>query len=630
MTLRAIILKGVNLRYGKLQRIKGKIKVKKIVAFDTETHIDEKGNNNFLMCCTYSDEEQRVFYNREDVQNYLLDQDSKTYNIASNLEFDFNVIFFNSEHYYRFEPIINGSRWIAVFYRKFNGKNREKVTFIDSYNYVVMSVEKMGKIVNVPKLNKPCYIGKIPRKDVKARAWINEEEGIFETLEEDEWEYLERYCMRDAEVTYKFCKLLQDGYNQENTTMKITVASSVMELYKRKYLPIELESEEQKFNNVNKLIFAGYYGGRTEIFKRGFVKNLNYYDYNSMYPSVMMEEYPNPNTVVKVKYPHKDVIEYDGVSSVIMDIEDINIPIVPMLKDKLIFPKGRIRGVYTNAEIRECLKNGYVLKKIEWSVYYKKNFLPFKEFILDKYSKRNKYKEEKNPLEIKEKLDMNSLYGKTGQRNVNETTLIDMNDQETYELITNEFSDANITLNDDSKGYMIQEKLCTSNFVRPILAVYTTAMARLKLWKDIQKYDAFYTDTDSFITRREVAESKLLGLVKKEYFIKRGILVKPKMYSLVRSKESGETEEEYEKNKNIVRLKGVPRANIQVFNDILENGHTTFMKFSKAKESIKRGINPMTKTMLTKEINLEDDKRIWSMYFTPYITDEYSRPHEVK
>lgn len=580
--------------YNQLKKLHGKIKKKKIIAFDTETYGE---TNEFILGTIYTDNETKTFRNKEEMQTYLISQDTKVYIVASNLEFDFNVLFYNTKYYYKFKPIINGSTLIAEIYQKYD---EHKLYFIDSYNYFKSSVETYGKILGIQKITKPKFLGQYPKT-------------------EEEWKELETYCMRDSEITYKIVNLIQDGINVSGGQLKLTIASSSIDTYKRKYLSKTLNSEEQKFMNINEKLFKAYYGGRTEIFSRGYIKNYNYLDYNSMYPSVMLNEYPDVNTVKFVNQPDKLILEYEGVSSVLLECPYMHIPLLPVQSDKLIFPIGTIRGEYTHIELRKAEEQGYKIKKIYWSIYYTKTFYPFKEYILEMYHKRNELKKEGNSLQLVYKLLMNSLYGKFAQKNMTEIEFINLEDEEQKQEVLNKYPRGEYYINKENKGYVIQKGICKSSFVRPIFSIYTTAMSRIKIQNDLIKYKGIYCDTDSIVTKKDIPDSNILGELKKELYIKRGIYVKPKMYSIVTSE-----------NEEVTRLKGIPKATINTFESILNGKNVQYMKFSHMKESHSKCISPNTKLIVSKKISLEDNKRIWNQKFNPYIFDDYSKPYIVK
>ena len=63
--------------------------------------------------------------------------------------------------------------------------------------------------------------------------------------------------------------------------------------------------------------FNGYYGGNTHAYGRGLFKNYYYYDFNSLYPSVMINKYPDPNSLRITKKNDTGYIDqFEGVSNV--------------------------------------------------------------------------------------------------------------------------------------------------------------------------------------------------------------------------------------------------------------------------------------------------------------------------
>jgi hypothetical protein len=94
--------------------------------------------------------------------------------------------------------------------------------------------------------------------------------------------------------------------------------------------------------------FQSYYGGRTEVFCRGKIEDYNYYDFNSLYPSVMMNKFPDPNTFRRNTRNIIDYIKnYDGCSKVdIFAPKNIKYHLLPYrTNNKVVFPHGDMTGV---------------------------------------------------------------------------------------------------------------------------------------------------------------------------------------------------------------------------------------------------------------------------------------------
>jgi len=472
-------------------------------------------------------------------------------------------------------------------------------------------------------MDKPAYSGKRP-EDRPARC-INNKTGEVYTVQPEisEWDYLLEYNRRDTEVTYQLMRFFQDTYNHLGCEMKITLASTALNLWRRKYFPQILYKESMCLNDdtINSEIFKAYYGGRTEAFGRGLVKNVRVYDINSLYPYCMTKAYPLPQSVVKPKnFTQDNIINYEGVSDVEVSIDYLHYPLLPYrdeLTKKLIFPVGRWRSSYTHLELRKAIELGYKIITIHNQFIYTKTFYPFRDYVENLYKLRLQYKFEKNNMELTVKLLLNSLYGKMGQRDFVEQKWFNLNDITDEQL--DEWMNSTNSETYDNIGFIRIAKECKANFVYPILPAYVTSYGRLEIYKYITKYNAIYCDTDSIITfNDDVDYGKDLGMMKLEHELKECIIIRPKMYM---KKDAFD---------NIfVKLKGVPAPNIDIFNTILSGENIHYRKFTKVNEAIRHGYNINSIRTLTKSINLEDNKRIWTKKFNQFIFDNDSKPYYI-
>lgn len=590
------------------------LKQRKIVGFDVETY----GKNNlFYMGGIYDEDGYKAFYDKDELIRELLNKKyyGNVYVTATNLAFDFTVTYFNTKNWNFYDLIMRGSDLICATHKLSGGrKNGQKITFIDTLNYAGFGVKAMGGILKIPKLETPVCI-------------INDEKGYArKPKNKEEKEELEIYNKRDCEITYEFMKFLQSGFAELGGKTKLTSASTSMDIFRRKYLRKSIVKEDYVLqrkpeDTIHEFIFESYYGGRTEVFKRGLINHkLKAYDINSLYPSVMLNHYPHPESVKLSNSPTISMIQFEGISEVTVYAPYMEYPILPCRsEEKLTFPTGLFRGVYTHIELRKAIEKGYKIVKMYKTLWYKRNFFPFKTYVTDLYNKRLEFKKINSPMELVTKLLMNSLYGKFGQRKMTDSQIIDfqsLSEEETRDFKNNEYA----TETKDGRFILMNKpKECYKPFVIPIFASYTTAMARLKLHGYLEKYGAYYCDTDSCFTRKSMPESSKIGAMKLEYDIKKAILVKPKMYMLHYNKPDkwGNTEK--------VRLKGVRNLTVNGFNDVLNGKEVHYDKFSKLKESVRRALIPNTILDVTKKISLEDNKRKWEKSFS-HLEKQESEP----
>lgn len=552
------------------------IKNKPLWGFDIET---AGKNNDFVMCSIIGDDNiKQSFYDRDDFTDYLIKKAESFrhgYICATNLGFDILGILRDSEHIKNFYPLIRGSSMISavIMLDKYR-----KLRFIDSMNYAPFSVEKWGKILNLPKLSRPKCFSRYP-------------ESTSERME------LEAYNMRDSEITYKAMKFLQSNFNALGCNMKLTIASTAMDLFRRKYLKRPLFQPDIE---ILQYLYKGYYGGRTEAIKRGRVKNLNKYDVNSLYPFAMLNEYPDPNFMRYCSICRNDIIyKYEGLCEARIEAPFSYIPYLPVrhgeLK-KLLFPCGDIKGYYTLFELRKAIEHGYKLKKIYSAVIYTKTSKPFYDYITSLYDRRLIEQKKKSPNELIFKLLMNCLYGKWAQKIDNKESIIHK-DNVTYAMIKASkafFRAGDFFVFNAGLSYI-------PKFVNPIFSIYTTAYARDILYNLIDKSQkqVYYFDTDSLFTRHEHEVSSALGSLKFEGFIKEGIIVKPKMYIL----------------DDMAKCKGVSHLDQKGFMEIIEKKIAPIERFVKFKEANRRGLKYNQTLSFDKHISLEDDKRLWNDRF---------------
>jgi hypothetical protein len=200
------------------------------------------------------------------------------------------------------------------------------------------------------------------------------------------------------------------------------------------------------------------------------------------------------------------------------------------------------------------------------------------------------------------KLLLNNLYGKFGQRHLsNIEYFFAESDNTILELIKNTFDcGKKIYVNNVNEGYIIEESEYDGNYSLPIWSVYVTAYARIKLHSLILEYEPYYVDTDSVYTDKIIIGCKELGMLKLEKKMNKCIFVKPKLYF---------PEDE-------IKSKGVPiprsaRNKIRLINNILEEKEIKYEKFIKEKEGIRHNLKINSMTVMSKHINLQDEKRDW-------------------
>lgn len=573
----------------KLSRTRQRGFNKPIFGYDIETYSNK---NKFYCASIFGNNFQKTLFSKRDViKEFSHNRFRDSYIAATNLQFDFIGTFFDQPEELGFNMLFRGSELITSKSYTKNGKfykNRtlskggHGLTFIDTRNYAMLSVEKLGKILNLEKLKKPAALGKIPEN-------LRQKNELVE------------YNMRDAEISKKAIDFLYKSFINLGATPKPTIASTAMSLFKNHYVHGDyfVHKTDDLLNQ-----FKSYYGGRCEAFGRGLIKNYKYFDFNSLYPYVMTKRFPDPNTLRHTfKNDISYIYDYEGISEVDIEVDYLKFPLLPLrTKTKLYFPIGNWRGFYTHIELRKAIELGYRITKIHRIYYFKANFFPFREYINDLYSLRVKYIKEKNPMEYVIKILMNATYGKFGQR------FWDRDNWTPFNLTLEELHKLDSFERFGNYIRTVKKQTRPANFCFPIWASYITAYARLHLYERIIQSNPVYCDTDSLMTKKDFGDSNKLGELKLEMPIKYAFIVKPKFYAMVN-----------QDDEEIVKIKGMgTRLSLEQFEEFLYNPVKAYKKFLKFKEAMRRGMIPNEIIDMSKQMSLIDDKRVWNNEFDPY------------
>jgi len=439
---------------------------------------------------------------------------------------------------------------LSIFPEMFGLKELKKGYFPYTFN-TLENKNYIGKIPDI-KYFAPDEMMSDKRKDFT--DWYNKQNSVIYDFKKE----LHEYCVSDVDILKKSMEIyISDGMelNGLNPIDCSTIAAYAMKVYRTNYLVDNkicvLKKDEYDF------IKRGFFGGRTEVFqlhvnitdeelKDG--KYINYIDIQSLYPTVQFyDELPCGLPVWDIEpVIQGDMKEYleghFGYIEVDVRCPNIHIPLLPEKKDmKLMFDLvDKSKTVYSSVELLRAIEIGYEITKVHKSLYFEKSVDLFKGYIqnflkiktecsgyegddVDEYIKRyyescgvllEKDKIKKNKgKKLLAKILLNSLWGKFGQKDDMPTNEYITDPSKWFRMLKKNIDGEIIlkseTMIDENTLYIqyVSKDTTTSslNTTNVGVAGFTTAQARLRLYKELYKLDdrVIYCDTDSIVYKHD-------------------------------------------------------------------------------------------------------------------------------
>lgn len=398
--------------------------------------------------------------------------------------------------------------------------------------------------------------------------------GYYENLSKSEYDnmYTDNWSFKDETIQYlnndlnslyavivKANKKLYLDYNI-NITEAITISGLALRIYLKDFYNIPLINKLSMYNDIKQ----AYYGGMTEVYKP-YGENLFYYDVNSLYPYVALQDMPGLECSLVYYYSsNKSIKELFGFFYCsIKAPTNSYIGLLPVRQSfGLDFPLGMWEGWYFSEQLKFAEENGYTIKVL-YGYQFNREKDVFKNYISKIYDIKSTTKD-KTQKSISKSL-LNNLLGRFGinlEKPV--TKLLTKKGFDTRMLISKITSYKQITDNKFLVSYIPKldpdiiadndldiikiVKKYNDNEVQSlevssvVISAAVTAYGRIHMNKiklDILKNgnNIYYTDTDSIVTDKELdssmISSKLLGKLKLEHEIAKGIFISGKIYCLI-------------------------------------------------------------------------------------------------
>ena len=639
----------------------------KIYSLDTET-IGLDGDIKRI--AIYDGQQVTYGYKFADVEHVLTDgykQGYQVYCYIHNLEFDARKIdnlFVKGKILWSQCKIING-RYVKIVTPKY--------TFQDSFRLLPRALSHLSKSFDLEH-------GKLDLWEEVQKTYpdmFNDHVDFLSRCHADDPLYL-KYLGYDVMALYelidKLCSV--SGLTHEEIVKCLTTASLSRYIFKNGYKgtifkdqyrgdtdfeilcsnkawgsskPIKESSAEISYIELEEFLRKGYHGGRTEVFKshaeyKDGETVAYYYDVNSEYPAMMgtrqnvsgvdiglyypvgYPQYYNDEYMSKYTYEkYLDDRKGLGFLDVTVYVPKQDIPPLPVKMQKLVFPCGFIRGVFTYCELEYAVKNcGVEILEYHACCHFTKTFNVFERFIsiFSKMKSDAKANGEK-ALEQFSKDVQNVGYGWTALNRHDKTEL-------NYIEKADKYGDRLLYTNEEL-GYCEARSIVNAQTIQVQIASYVTSYARLLLLdtarEQAKKGHVYYCDTDSLVCEKPLSPEKVhktkLGYWDLEHEIKEGIWIQPKVYAI---------------NDDVIKFKGVSKnrqksLDIDFYRGLLQDLKEGTEEYKEVEENIerlrsirvshKKGLDPNELEHLNKRINLFNKQKRQMFYEENYTLPWY-------
>lgn len=152
-------------------------------------------------------------------------------------------------------------QFIVIFEKKQEkGKRKWRIIFTDTLNLYPSSLEEIGKLLGVEKLEKKLGLDRANLEDA---------------IKEGKWHLVLKYNVRDTQITAMAVIIREKVVNELGGQLRLTNPSSALDLFRRRFLKTKIKKPGKR---IRDFIRRSYFGGRTEVFFRGVITTPEYRD----------------------------------------------------------------------------------------------------------------------------------------------------------------------------------------------------------------------------------------------------------------------------------------------------------------------------------------------------------------
>lgn len=224
-----------------------------------------------------------------------------------------------------------------------------------------------------------------------------------------------------AELAHStFIGLIKLVSDNELGNFKYTASGQAMAAFRHRFMEQNIYVHDN--NTVQKQERQAYFGGRSEMFRKGINFGACYLlDANSLFPYIMRNSHlPYCLTRNETRLDYLEILPAIDWSASVAEVEiDTPKAIFPLRTNScIIYPRGIFRTSLCGMELYQAFRMGAIRKVRSWSEY--KLAVLFRRWVDDLFAIRQRYQSEGNAqyATFTKKL-LNSLYGKFAQLSPN-------------------------------------------------------------------------------------------------------------------------------------------------------------------------------------------------------------------
>ena len=528
--------------------------------FETNTNFMVNGGTSIhapYLCCLYIDGEKKNFSGPNCARKLLYSLTGPTFLIAHNAGYDFRFI---TAHLCITNYVPKNNSLFscdAIFYK--SKTSTVSIRIHDSYKLITSALSNFGDMFNLP-ITKEVIPYSVYTTENIAKVFVPISEALqdYKLKKEkdrkifqenlDKWgcrvgdkfnilEYSRRYCEMDCEVLHKGYQTFR-GLIHQVTGLNVDNYVSIASLANDYLIKQGCYDGVCQMSGVPRaFIQRCIVGGRTmmsENKKRKMTQcQISDFDAVSLYPSAMTKmggflKGP-PKVLTKDQCSMKFLKGVDGyfIRTIIKKVgKHLKFPLLSHVTDGVRVFTNEMEGktVYLD---RFSLEDAIKFQKIEFEIvegYYFNDGRNNKiqEVMTFLFNERNKQKKAGNPIQEVYKLLMNSAYGKSILKPINEEYKIFNSDEKYYKFTSRNFQlikDAHRIVNGKwcvRMNKAINEHFNSAQVGCEVLSYSKRIMNRVMVLAEDNDIDIYYQDTDS-MHMDEVKVKSLDGLYKGEY-----------------------------------------------------------------------------------------------------------------